>query len=155
MIEGAVLKQLIERYLKAMFLVERKFGVLLKDELVGDLTPEQSKILLYIRTNESCTSTELAEAFSVGKSSVTAIIARLVDKDLVRRIPDRKDRRVIYLSLTGKGREAALEIEENTHRVLSRLIANFTPEEASAFIETYEKLARVLMQASEEGEIGK
>jgi len=138
------LQQAIQRYTAAMFLIDRKLTGMIRELVPSELTVEQYKVLSYIRVRGKCTSSELADAFCVGKSSVTAIITRLVDKKWIRRMPDEKDRRVIALSLTGDGERVAKEIDRKIEEVLAGYLNHFTDEEASQFLATYEKLAQAL-----------
>lgn len=146
------LKELIHRYETANYDVNRRLSGLLRALLPADLTLEQSNILRYLCTKKQCTSSELADTFCVGKSSITAIINRLVDKGFIERTPDPKDRRVIYLSLTEAGERLILSVESGVTGLIGTLISEFTPEEALAFIATYEKLAQLLnrMEVSNE-----
>lgn len=146
-----LLKQMISRYEEATFTVNRRMAALLKEKLGEEITSEQHATLRYIRRKEQCTSSELADIFCVGKSSITAIITRLFDKELIKRIPDDKDRRVTYLALTDKGIEIADRMEEKIQELLGSFIQHFDEQEAIVFIETFEKLARVLVQSEDGG----
>lgn len=142
-----MLKQIITRYENASFIVNRRLNALLRDLVPVELTVDQVFVLRYLSTHNRCTSSELADTFCVGKSSITAIITRLFDKRLIRRIPDDKDRRVTYLELTDEGKRATGEMERKIQLLLTRYIAQFDEPEGEAFIATYEKLARVLLEA--------
>lgn len=146
MLDGPKLSRIIERYKTAMFTVNRRMNALLRDEMPEDLTLDQFAIIEYVSSREQCTSTELADAFCVGKSSITAIVSRLVDKKLLVRAPDGKDRRVTHLRLTDEGGRIVAELDGRVGEVLSTYVGAFDEAEADQFIETYEKLARVIMQ---------
>jgi len=139
------LKSIIERYEEASFTVYRRINAAIRESLSEDLTLDQCSLLRYLQKRERCTATELAEVFCVGKSSITAMTTRLFDKSLIRRLPDAKDRRVTYLALTEEGVRRSNEMDERIQEVLMQYINQFTDEEARVFIETYEKLARVLL----------
>lgn len=154
LLTGPKLNGLIERYKAAMFTVNRRMTALLRDEMPGDLTLDQFAIIQYLEARDDCTSTELADVFCVGKSSITAIVTRLVDKGLIVRSPDDKDRRVLHLRLTEAGGRLAADLNERIGSLLGAYVSVFDEAEADQFIETYEKLARAVMdsgsQASEE-----
>jgi len=149
MLDAKALSQIIDRYKSAMFTVNRRLNAMMREEMPADLTLDQFSTIQYIRARGQCTSSELADAFCVGKSSITAIINRLFDKRLIRRLPDEKDRRVTYLELTDEGERIAIELDAKIESLLERYIAHFDEQEAARFIETYEKLARVLVQPEE------
>jgi DNA-binding MarR family transcriptional regulator len=93
----------------------------------------------------TCTSSELAEVFDVQKSAITAIIQRLWEKGLIQRTRDEKDRRVVYLTLTDKGKELYDKAEERIYRLVESLLTQFDQSEIQQFIETFEKLNQVLI----------
>jgi DNA-binding MarR family transcriptional regulator len=88
----------------------------------------------------------MAEYLCVGKSAVTAIVTRLVDKGLVGRKPDERDRRIIGLYLTPEGIRVVKECKAAIERMLTGYIGQFEDGEALGFIETYEKLAAVMAE---------
>ncbi|MFB9327445.1 MarR family winged helix-turn-helix transcriptional regulator [Paenibacillus aurantiacus] len=142
--EPQMLKDLIVRYQDVFFSVNRKLDAVLKDHMPDGLTIEQYATLRYLRDNGPCTSSELSEIFCVGKSSITAIVNRLFDKELIERVPHKKDRRVTNLSLTEEGIRVTTDMEERIQLALAPYLNQFEAEEALAFIGTFEKLARVL-----------
>ncbi|MFF2890259.1 MarR family winged helix-turn-helix transcriptional regulator [Paenibacillus sp. NPDC057967] len=143
----SLLKSLIHRYEIANFIVERGLHVKVKDLMPEELTVDQFKTLRFLRHNVNSTASELAQFFCVGKSSITAIITRLSDKGLIDRIQDDDDRRVIHLKLTEEGERISSLLEERVQNVLADIIEHFDEKEAIAFIETFEKLAKVVKAA--------
>jgi len=143
---NAQLSSIIQRYEEASFIVTRRINAAIRERMSDDLTLDQYAVIRYMRKRERCTSSELADTFCVGKSSVTAIIGRLFDKNLIERLPDEKDRRVTYLRLTDEGRRVSDEMEDRIRELLTKYLQHFDKEEALQFIETYEKLGRVLLE---------
>jgi DNA-binding MarR family transcriptional regulator len=137
---------LIERYLSVSFIVMKKAAALVKCELDEDMTNDQYYLLRYIKKKAKCTSTELASMFGVNKSAITAMTNRLVKKGLIQRMHNQNDRRVVYLTLTERGNEWITETEEKIHKLVESFITKFSEEEIETFIQTYEKLARILQE---------
>lgn len=148
------LDHLIDRYDAVSFTVNRKLNALIRDQLDEDLTLDQFATLRYIKKKGRCTSTELADAFYVGKSAITAIITRLVDKRYIHRTSDGKDRRIIYLSLSPDGERVYDVIQKRIQELMTSFLKHFEPAEINAFIVTYEKLARVIVEDEREGRNG-
>ncbi|HZG75042.1 MAG TPA: MarR family transcriptional regulator [Paenibacillus sp.] len=144
--DNAQLSSIIQRYEEASFIVTRRINAAIRERMRDDLTLDQYAVIRYMRKRERCTSSELADTFCVGKSSITAIITRLFDKDLIERLPDEKDRRVTYLRLTDEGRRVSDEMEDRIRELLTQYLQHFDKDEALRFIETYEKLGRVLLE---------
>jgi len=145
--DKAQLSSIIARYEEASFTVTRRINAAIRERMSEDLTLDQYAVMRYMHKRDRCTSSELADSFCVGKSSVTAIINRLFDKNLIERLPDEKDRRVTYLRLTEAGLRLSEEMEDRIRELLSGYLQHFEKDEALRFIDTYEKLARVLLES--------
>ncbi|MFS0725615.1 MarR family winged helix-turn-helix transcriptional regulator [Paenibacillus sp. 1P07SE] len=150
-IDKKLLEDIIRRYEQAQFTVNRQLNAMMRDFVPEEITVDQYATLRYIHQQRRCTSSELAEVFCVAKSSISAIITRLFDKQLIDRVPDEKDRRVTYLTLTDKGKAISEEMERLIQERLAKYLGAFNHEEARHFINTYEKLALVLTQGDERG----
>jgi DNA-binding MarR family transcriptional regulator len=144
------IKELVDRYIAVSFSVEKKAASLVKEQIGSDLTNDQHYTLRYINQVGSCTSSELAEVFDVKKSAITAMITRMWEKGLIQRTRDENDRRVVYLTLTEKGNELYAKTEEKIHKLVESLITRFDQAEIQQFIETFEKLNKVLLESKDD-----
>ena len=138
--------ELINRYVAVSFTVNKKAESLIKAEIGDELTNDQHYILRYIYRSGGCTSTELADAFEVNKSAITAYTNRMVDRDLIKRRRDEGDRRVIYLTLTDTGNNLFEKTEEKVLALVESIITKFDELEIQHFLQTYEKLAEILLK---------
>ena len=145
-----VIQELIDRYVSVSFQVHKKAESLIKCQIGNDLTNDQHYILRYIHQSGKCTSSELAEAFEVNKSAITAIINRMVDRGLIQRTRDENDRRVVYLTLTPEGNELFEEAQEKIRLLVESIITQFEETEIKNFINTFEKLALILINKKKE-----
>lgn len=142
--DNKIIEELIDRYVSVSFKVTKKAESLIKFQLGDDLTTDQLYILRYIHQTGECTSSELADAFDVNKSAITAIINRLVNRGLILRTRDENDRRVVYLTLTPEGTELHQKTQEKVHLLVESFITQFDETEITNFMNTYEKLAMIL-----------
>lgn len=71
-----------------------------------DLTTSQWMVIVNLYGREGVTSSDICKAISYDPGAMTRLIDRLVKKDLVRRVRESSDRRLITLKLT----EAALTL---------------------------------------------
>ncbi|MBV7504721.1 MarR family transcriptional regulator [Bacillus sp. sid0103] len=140
-----IIQELIDRYVTVSFQVHKKAEYLIKGQIGDDLTNDQHYILRYIHQAKECTSTELADAFEVNKSAITAIINRMADRGLIERTRDENDRRVVYLTLTNEGYTLYENCQEKVQLLVESIITQFDQSEITAFINTYEKLAQILI----------
>jgi DNA-binding MarR family transcriptional regulator len=146
------IKELVNRFISVQFSVTKKAESFIKEEISSDLTNDQHYTLRYIHNIGSCTSSDLADEFEVNKSAITAIINRLFERGLIQRTRDEKDRRVVYLALTPKGKELFLKTEERIANLVESFISSFEQEEIQQFINTYEKLNQILIVKKQLGE---
>lgn len=142
--------QLIERYLAAYFEVTKRLNGQIRDMIQEDVTMEQFQILKYIASRGRCTSTELADTFGVGKSSITAMTTRMVDKGVLQRTRDEEDRRVVYLTMTEQGEHNYAIVQEQIMSTVSKYLVHFSAEEVEGVISAFEKLARLISEGSSE-----
>lgn len=147
------IKELIDRYVSLSFQVHKKGEALIKGQISEELTNDQHYILRYISQTKECTSSELADAFEVNKSAITAIINRMADRGLIERTRDQNDRRVVYLTLSEEGNTLYQSCQEKIEQLVRSIITQFDEAEISQFIHTYEK-ASAYFREDETGRIG-
>lgn len=134
----------INRYMDAYLVVTRQISARIKDSICDATTNDQYQILRLINAQEQCTSTYLAESFAVGKSSITAIINRLVEAGMIERTRDENDRRQVYLSMTEHGRNVFEASELQVQEVLSPYLSHFEEKDIEMFVVMFEKLANLI-----------
>jgi len=145
--ENLSIHEIVERYIQLTHEVWKRGETLIRDEIGEDLTNDQHYLLRYIYRQQKCTPTELAAAFSVQKSAITAIINRLVEKNLIKRTQDVDDRRVIYLTLTDQGEILFEKTEAKIFKLVESIITKFDQQEIESFLKMYGKLADILKEA--------
>ena len=137
----------IDRILENMFMVMLTIHKkVLKKDLSGfpdNLTRLHGAVMAEL-SQTSMTMTELAKTLMMTKPQLTHVVNPLVVSGIVERRPDEKDRRVINLALTDKGRilleEAKLKVKENTKNRLATL----TSEELDQMSTALETLRNIV-----------
>ena len=76
-----------------------------RSSLGMNLNQTHRRTLLFLNDVEETTMTELHKTIGLEKGSLTTVIDQLIEKELVERKGDKKDRRKVLISLTAKGRE--------------------------------------------------
>jgi len=116
--------------LRSWSLLHRVRDVLMRceDETYGKygLTSEQYGVLVTIKyIGDSARITDVARWSARSPNSVSMIVDRMVKISLVKRVRDRRDRRVVFVSITSKGEQAlgpaTADGLEFIHRVASPL----------------------------------
>ena len=112
-----------------------------------DLTPAQIKVLMSFDREGSHTMTDLSRVNAVTVSTMTSMVDRLVQFDLVTRSYDEHDRRKVLVCLTGNGRKAIAHIMNIRRRELERFLGGLSALEIAEFVDSIEKTAHFLTQA--------
>ncbi len=113
------------------------------EERVG-LTGAQLFVLEKLRNAHGMTVNELATATHTHQSTVSVVVSRLVEKELVSRVRSPKDARVQQLSITKKG---ALKLERAPTTVQEQLVSALKKLSASERTQLATVLKRVLTDA--------
>lgn len=139
-------KKLIDRFLASWLTVERGMGSMVRSHMQEDLTSDQYYLLQHIMQHGPRTSSELAETFKVVKSSITAIVTRLVDRGLIERTRSEADRREVYLSLTERGQQIAEQVDQRISEAVGVYLQHFKEEEIETVLSGFERLARLVIE---------
>lgn len=116
-------KKLLEQYIDTYNQIAHSISInmqsIQKEIFKGSsITPDQFNLMNVINISDTCTSSFLAKVLNVKKSTVTAIVNRLVDKNLIKRVFNEKDRRVNFLELTEQGQGILVEERQKILDVL-------------------------------------
>ena len=90
------------------------------------------------------TMSELAKALMMTKPQLTHLVEALVTLGLVERRSDAKDRRVIILSLTEKGRVLGENMKRRVRENIKKRLANLTPTELTQMAAAFETLRKIV-----------
>ena len=101
---GILFNKLIDEYHKSI--KEAKADV--AGECIPGLTVIQYFYLQEIYREKKTTLTDLSKALEVSKPTANAVVKKLLDDGIIRRIQSEDDQRVYYLSLTKKGTQVFL-----------------------------------------------
>lgn len=95
----------------------------------------QYSVLKNIDVGESITLSQLSQRTSRDSSNITALVDLLEERDLVRRVPDKSDRRVIRVQLTKKGEEVRADTIEKHEAFIKSMFADVADEHIHDFME--------------------
>ncbi|MBV9326610.1 MAG: MarR family transcriptional regulator [Chloroflexi bacterium] len=94
-----------------------------------DLTMPQLKALIYVTKNEGATSGQIASNLGVGLSTITGIVDRLAEQQLVTRREDPRDRRITRVLPTVAGAELVDELIEYRNEVVTAILSQLEPDQ--------------------------
>lgn len=110
---------------------------------VSELPPGQMSALASLELAGALTPRELADAERVQPPTMTRIVARLEELDLVQRSPHPSDGRQVILAPSERGRELVRENRRARTAWLAKQLAELTPEERETLRRAAEILERV------------
>lgn len=87
------------------------------------VTTAQAAVLSVIAAEREATQRSVARQLGINESAITAMVARLMNMNLVERIRDRDDARTWRLRLTAEGRAGLKRIEAPFRRINERIEA--------------------------------
>jgi DNA-binding MarR family transcriptional regulator len=101
-------------------------------------------ILYALFQRQKMTMAEIAEKISKDKSTVTALVDKLVKLGYVAKERDTQDTRVVYVTLTSKGRELEPIFEAISQELLEVFYMNVSEEEKEELVRILSKIEKNL-----------
>jgi len=129
-------------------LSERVGERLLKESGVDVFNGAQGRILYVLWEHERLTITEIGRLTSLAKTTLTSMIDRMEAGGLVERIPDKKNRRQIFVSVTEKAKEYRQKYDWISDQMSEIFYSGFTDEEITDF---ENQLRKILKNLENEG----
>jgi DNA-binding MarR family transcriptional regulator len=109
---------------------------------IKGLSPSHGDILFCLFQSGSASMMELAKKIDRDKSTLTALVKKLVAMGYIETVKDKKDSRVTLVTLTKKGRQLKPDFEEISKILLERTYGNCSSREKEVIVVGLEKLLR-------------
>jgi MarR family transcriptional regulator, temperature-dependent positive regulator of motility len=104
-----------------------------------DLTPVQYAALSTITTHPGIDQATLAGLIAYDRTTITGVVDRLVQKGLIVRQANSRDRRARELQITDEGRRVLCGIEPAVEAAQRLMLRGLTADEADAFLRLLRK----------------
>ena len=101
------------------------------------LTGRQMEAVVFLSHRHRVTMGEFADGLEISRAAASELVARLSEKDVVRREMDPDDRRVIHVRLAGEAKRYAESMHDEWRRHLDAVFARFPeidPDTLVAFL---------------------
>lgn len=105
-----------------------------------DLTLGQPKIIDYLKEHDGAGQKDIAAGCHIEASSLTSILNRMEEKDLITRKTMNGNRRTYHVFLTDKGREYKKIIDRNFSEIENAAFYGISEKERIAFLDTLFKI---------------
>jgi len=122
--------------------LRRQAKVLAKE----DISIPQMVILSLLLQRKQCIMSEIAKNLSITRSAATGLADRMVKMHMIKRVADVKDRRIINIEITAKGKKAIEDVQQNRHKMIMNMFSKLEPIERKRYLDTLKKLYRVLTE---------
>ena len=112
----------------------------------GEITVPQMIILNILKEKNRCMMSEIAKFLSVTTSAATGLVDRMVKSNLIKRTADKKDRRIIKIEMTAKGRRIIDGIQNRRYEMMMDIFGKLEPVERKRYLSTVKKIYRILTE---------
>lgn len=109
------------------------------------ITGGQPKILDFLSVNDGCIQREIANNCDIEPATVTSILGIMEKSELIYRNQDPKDKRVLNVFLTDKGKTAQKEVERVFNLIDKECFKGFSEEEKSETINLLNRLYKNML----------
>lgn len=132
----------VTRILEAFDKISRVFADV--SGFVGDISLSKLELLTieFISKQEKIIMSKLANNLRIRFNTATSLVDRLVQKKLVQRVRDKRDRRIVVVGLTDKGKKTVLLYQKRREKAMTEMMGVLSAEEQKTTIFIMEKLIK-------------
>jgi DNA-binding MarR family transcriptional regulator len=127
---------------KYLDVISSYFQSLLTANCGEELSLQELKVVDFVGQRQSVIMREAAEYMKVAVSTMTGIVDKLENKDLVRRERNDEDRRIVRLFLTNKGKRLYQTYAENYLQLSRRMLQSLSEDEQRVYLDLTGKIAQ-------------
>ena len=124
-------------------IVQKKLMEQLKDT---GLTLGQPKVLDYLKDHDGASQKEIAAGCLIEAGSLTSILNRMEEKDLIERKMLNGNRRTFHIFMTESGKKNQKLVEETFEKIEETALNNVSEEEQKVFMEIFLRIYRNLAE---------
>jgi len=106
-------------------------------------------LLQFLRRHSPAKMSEISKEMTIPVSTATRVVDRLEARGLIARKQDRKDRRIMLVSLRPEGREIVQAVEEDTFEIITGNLEEIEEKRIQIFVETAVYLEKILQVPSD------
>jgi DNA-binding MarR family transcriptional regulator len=122
----------------------RVFQKMLRESGVDAFNGAQGRILYVLWENEMLTITDISRLTSLSKTALTSMLDRLEESGLIKRVPDKQNRRQIFVTITEKAKTYREEYERVSQRMNELFYKGFDAAKIADFEEQLKKIIQNL-----------
>ena len=124
------------------------FQRMVMEDLEGSgLTPGQPKVLDYLGGHNGCVQKEIAVGCQIDPATLTGVLGRMEEKQLIERRSAPGDRRSLHVYLTAQGRRRLADVQQTFGRLEEQLLGDLDQADRAHFLEILAQLCKKMMNA--------
>lgn len=108
------------------------------------ISHSQMEIMFLLYDEGKFTMSNLSKALLISKPNVTPMVDKLINNQFVERLPDEKDRRIIHISLTQKGRNFLDEERSIVEKSIEKKLESLSTEQLEILFHIFENVKKIL-----------
>lgn len=112
------------------------------------ITPPQFEALQHLKNNQDITIGELSNKMFLACSTITDLVDRMEKNELVKRVRDDKDRRVVRVQVLEKGNELINEVLHARRNYLADVLKELCEKERELILEGISKIYESTVERS-------
>lgn len=137
------------------WLAQRQFMQLLDDDRFRMTLPQFYTLLHLQQIDEACKMSDLAEATHQSAASLTGVVDRLLEKQLVERIRRDNDRRQVLVAVTHRGRDLIAEVKQARREQMQAALAHMIDTDIDMLIQLLDQMLTGMVRVLERSESGR
>lgn len=110
----------------------------------GEISLPQFMLMLVLYRKGFMKMKDIAHQLNVSLPATTGMVNRMVRDGRVRRIPDEKDRRVVYIGITARGKQVVNTVRTQRKRLFAEVFSNISQTERMQYLKVLRKVAKYI-----------
>lgn len=110
----------------------------------GAITLPQLWAMECLSRRDGCSMHELAAALHISRPAATWLVDRLVAHNLARRTHDRRDRRLVRVTITPKGRRTVRHIWTQKRRAIAHVFGRLSAQDRADYLRILTRVVETL-----------
>lgn len=102
-----------------------------EESIKSEVSHEQFKVLFHLYGKEKVNMNEIGDNVCISNSASTVLIDKLIKLELVERSRSEKDRRLVEVSVTEKGKDLLKKIIDRRHKLIEGFLNTMNKDERS------------------------
>jgi DNA-binding MarR family transcriptional regulator len=104
----------------------------------------KSKVLCILDGHDMMPISEIGKKLFLSKPHMSSLVDKLIEEGLVKRMPNKEDRRIINLKITDKGRRYVKEVRQELKDYIKSNVASLSKSDISSLCRSLENVKKIL-----------